>query len=147
MANNEQIVLYPKHADFSFASGVIVEPYAPPYNIGGWNTSSEIIFPLQLEEEAVYTVSLLYSKQASDGSEAPLRVEVLQDKLGVAEGEKAAFSVDIPSTGPDWSTYKELHIGEIRLPAGKSFLFFKDAEENPHQYVMNLREVRLSKKN
>ncbi len=139
------ITLYPKDADLRYAPNVIVEPRTAPYNLGGWRSNNVIVFPVEIEEAGEYSINILYSKQALDGSTGKLGI------FATLSMEKNSFIhdsifVELPTTGNNWSTYAEKTLGDIKLPQGKVFLAFWDQEEIAKQYVMNLRELRLQKK-
>ncbi len=139
------IVLLPEHASIRDSSGVIIEPHYPPYNLGGWRSHDKVIFPVRNVEAGTYTIRLLYSKQAFDGSTGDLIVYASDSRERKFSPEMPHTVAFLPPTGRDWSVYKEVSLGTIELPQGGVYLIFEDKAKNGGEYVMNLREVHLLK--
>jgi hypothetical protein len=125
-------VLSATDADLSKAPDVIVEN--SPYNLGGWRVGNRVAFHVDVEEEGDYLVTLLYSKQESDGDRADL-------KISIDGGISAA--ANLPFTGKDWSNYVEHEFCILPLPAGKTTLTIESANPRGGGYVMNLRSVTI----
>ena len=122
-------------ADLSEARNVIVEPYDPPFNLGGWQVSNVVTFHIDVENAGDYRVTLNYSKQEYDGDRADLKLTV---------GGKDSVSAFLPFTGSDWSNYREHEFAPLFFPAGETTLTIESTNPRGDGYVMNLRSVTMS---
>jgi hypothetical protein len=120
-------------ADLDQAPDVIVE--GSPPNLGGWHGENTVVFHVEVEEAGDYAVTLNYSKQASDGDRADLKI--------TAGGE--SFAAPLPPTGSDWSNYVEHEFCTLPFPAGKTTITIESTRPRGGSYVMNLRSVTLSR--
>ncbi len=141
----EALTLYPQDSDLRFAPNVIVEPRYEPYNLGGWKTFNVVMFPLSVQKQGVYDVSIVYSKHDKHGSTGKLGV-FAPTTLSKNPSSAPNFSLYLPPTGHNWQRYRYMHLGSIRLARGSVYLTFQDLARYQGQYVMNLREVHLERR-
>jgi hypothetical protein len=136
------IVLLPKDADLSEAPGVLVEPDAAPFNLGGWRSGAVVIFNVTPPKAGRYAVSVVYSKKEADGDPGPLSVLVWH--RGRKTQTDLRLTAQLPATGPEWDVYREEKLGTLELPEGTTPLALLSQTEADGKYVMNLRELRLA---
>ncbi|MDL2218643.1 hypothetical protein LJC27_08325 [Christensenellaceae bacterium OttesenSCG-928-M15] len=125
-----------KDADLSDAPNVIVEPDKEPYNLGGWKYEDVVAFHFNIGKAGDYKVTLLYSRNDESGGGTEM---LLHNSAG--EG----LMETLPSTGADWSNYKEYTMAEtMHFEKGKGTLYLECSSEYSDEYVINLRAVTLT---
>ncbi len=138
------VTLLAQDADLRLGEEIIVEPASPPFNLGGWTTGSYVVFPLDVRKADTYAMSLVYSKQRSDGSTAPFAFFTVPTFTPKAIAAAPKHLVQLEATGEDWSEYKDVPLGEIALPMGRNYLVLGSSPAGEEgTYVMNLRSIRL----
>ncbi len=145
----KNIVLSPYDADLSYSKEALVEEKFDPVNIGFWKTNTPVIFPVYIDSNGNYEISVLYSKRNKNGSRDPLNVYVLDSLPKDFSQEKlidlTAYSVDLPLTG-GWSNYVEKKLMDINLQAGNTyFIVLSDRNKTPGKGIMNLRNLFVRK--
>ncbi len=144
-ANN--IVLSAYDADLYYSENARLEEHSDSVNIGFWLTNTPVIFPVYIDKSGDYEMSVLYSKQANNGSRAPLEIYVLEEMpeefLVEMLDEVNYFSIDLPVTG-SWGTYVEKTLAMVNLYKNNTyFIIFRDRDTDPNRGTMNLRELSL----
>ncbi len=132
--------LLAEDADISGASDLILEPDAPPQNLGDWrqDAGNVAIFKFHVYAGGLYSVTLHCSRVEPGTARA--RVYAVSD-AGNDAGQFVTVPVD--STG-DWANYADAESDTLlRIPAGDVTLRIDSADTSIGGYLMNLRSVNL----
>ena len=102
-------------------------------NIGNWHGQQDTVrWKLKSPQPATLDLWIDFAcAQASAGN--TLTVETPDGKL----------SWKVPSTGPDWSAYQQLKIGQVKIPAGESTLTVRPAGAVTNALI-DLRTIYLT---
>ncbi len=138
-AGNQPTVIRPEGDGSLVLSATTAEIYGGPIvfespflNIGYWQAPNDHIgWPIELSEPHTFVLQLEYAC-APDSAGNPFRID----------GFTSPIRGTVASTG-DWSKYQSVELGQVTLPAGRSYVSVRfDGPKKAHS-LMDLRELRL----
>ncbi len=136
---------YPKDADLRLARNVTVASGKDLPYLSSWDNGAIVMFPVHISEDGVYDVSIVYSRYAVMQKVLRIGVFAMPEPMALSLLDKIPhFYADITTTGTTWQDYKEVKIGSLALAKGTTYLAITNADASPHEYVMNLRQLRLT---
>ncbi len=138
--------LYPQDADLRLARHISLHTKTQPHFLQEWENGSAVLFPVHISEAGAYHISITYSRQSVMQKSFTVGVFVLNEPtLHSMLNASSHFYAELPIT-KDWTEFTQKTLGTLTLPQGSMYLLFTNKEHFPHEYVMNLQQVRLHKK-
>lgn len=134
--------LLAEEAILDSAPDIVLEPDAPPYNLGGWKYNNAAAWAFDIVEEGNYIIGVLYSRPSAWAEWGTLKLF----HSGSADDEtEIRISFQVDATGEDWSVYSYTDIIGVYLEPGSYWLeIFPGSDrgsEFSSDYFINLQSV------
>ncbi len=137
--------LYPQDADLRLARSISLHTKTEPHFLQEWESGAAVLFPVHISEAGTYSISITYSRQSVMQKSFTVGVFVLKNPTVCSMLEaNPHFYAEIPIT-KDWTDFTQKHIGTLTLSQDSVYLLFTNKDHAPHEYIMNLQQVRLNK--
>ncbi len=133
------------HLDFTKGARYAHEGRDPAH-VSNWMSNYPVIFKTYIDETGEYEVEINYSKSQKSTSNSPLFVYAIKGDRNSPKSGDVFVKAKIPATANNWSTYKKLNLGKLRLQAGNFYTFYlADDEINKKRKknVMALHEMTM----
>ncbi len=137
--------LYPQDADLRLARRMSIHKKTEPHYLQEWENGSAVLFPVHISEAGSYSINITYSRHSVMKKTLSVGVFVLDEPtLHSMLDAHAHVYAEIPAT-QNRQDFVYMTLGVLTLPQGTVYLLFTNADDSPHEYVMNLQQVSLEK--